>query len=122
MNKPQLKNKLYGEYFEYSISRKLGKVIREREFDINDLEGDASKRITEVVNAFIPSLSIDDVSFEYPEVLKWCKGKRLLPEIGSLIGVKRKRKFFSVLSECVARNPPDHLVSFLKKCSDDFNS
>ncbi|MHA1965846.1 MAG: AAA family ATPase [Candidatus Thorarchaeota archaeon] len=121
-DKPQLKEKLYREYFVHSISMEVGKVIREREFNINDLQGDASKRITKVVDSFVPSLSIDDLSFKYPEVLQWCKGKKLLPEIGNLIGVQKKRKFFSLLSDQVISRPPEHLVSFLRKSNEEFNN
>jgi len=117
----EFKNVLYREYFEHTLRNHIGNVLREGKLDINNLQRDASDILSKVASSFIPSLSMEDLSFNYPDVLKWCKGKRLLSEIGDLIGVKGKKKFFSILSSRVATSPPKHLVAFLKKYSSEFN-
>ena len=117
----EFRNILYREHFEHTLGKHIGDVLREGKLDINDLQRDASNRLLKVANSFIPSLSMENLSFNYPDVLKWCKGKRLLSEIGALIGMKRRKKFFSVLSSRVAEDPPEHLVTFLRKCSSEFN-
>lgn len=122
LSKPQLKKKLYREYFGHTLSTHIGDVLRGTNLNVNDLQDDASQRLSDVIKSYIPKLSMNKLSFNYPDVLRWCKGKQLLSEIGDSIGMKGRNKFISVLSDQVSKNPPEHIVKFLEKHSSDFNS
>ncbi|MGY5872513.1 MAG: hypothetical protein RTV72_09725 [Candidatus Thorarchaeota archaeon] len=88
---------------------------------MNQLQNDASKRLTDVISNFIPSLSMGKLPFTYPEILTWYKGKDLINEIGNILGFT-PRAFTPILSDRVVKDPPKHLVQFLKKVSLEFDS
>ncbi len=117
-----LQKKLYRESFVHTLRRHIGSELQDKNLDLNQLENDAKQRLSDVINSFIPTLSMSSLSFTYPEILSWCKGKVLLPEIGKILGIPSPRRFISILSDRVVKDPPKHLVRFLKKVSEEFDS